>query len=203
MSAVKPRMISREDVTGIVLAGGLGRRMSGGGQSVDKGLQPFRGRPLVAHVIERLGPQVGAVIINANRNPDAYRRFGHPVLADRIEGFAGPLAGLHAGLQATTTRYAVTVPCDAPFLPPDLVARLGASLQAADARIAVATTGAQRHPVFALLERGLLERLQAFLEDGGRKVEAWQASEPRVDVDFDDADAFRNINTPEDLARHQ
>ncbi len=194
-------MISRDDVTGIVLAGGLGRRMGNGEPDFDKGLQTLQGRPMVAHVIERLQPQVGALIVNANRNLETYRRFGHPVLADRIRDFAGPLAGLHAGLHATTTRYAVTVPCDAPFLPADLVDRLGAALQASDARIAVATTGARRHPVFALLERDLLESLRAFLEAGGRKVEAWQASQHRIDVDFDDADAFVNINTPEELAR--
>ena len=117
--------IAREDVTGIVLAGGMGRRMGG----VDKGLVPLAGRPLVAHVLERLAPQAGAIIVNANQNRDRYAAYGHPVVADEVGGFAGPLAGLHAGMTAATTPYVVTVPCDSPFLPGDLVARLAAGLE--------------------------------------------------------------------------
>ncbi|MCC7216926.1 MAG: molybdenum cofactor guanylyltransferase [Burkholderiales bacterium] len=184
------------DVTGIVLAGGMGRRMGG----VDKGLVPLAGRPLVAHVLERLAPQVGAIVVNANQNRDRYAVFGHPVVADEVGGFAGPLAGLHAGLTAATTPYAVTVPCDSPFLPGDLVARLAAGLEREGAQIAVARTFAQPHPVFALVDRRVLPHLTAFLAGGGRKIDAWYASLPVAAVAFDDVeDAFRNINTIDEL----
>lgn len=196
--------IDRADVTGIVLAGGLGRRMSADGQGVDKGLQPFRGLPMVQHAIERLAPQVGALLINANRNLDRYRALGWPVVSDAIEGFAGPLAGLHAGMRHARTRYVVTVPCDSPFLPLDLVERLSAALAAAPgARLAVARTGEQAHPVFALAERALLGDLEAFLASGRRKIDAWYAPLNVVEVDFGDESAFRNINTPQELREQE
>jgi len=187
-------------VTGIVLAGGQGRRMGG----VDKGLQPLEGRPMVAWAIERLAPQVEAIVVNANQNLDAYRAFGYPVVSDAVGGFAGPLAGLHAGLQATRTALAVTVPCDSPFLPSDLVARLRSALEAGNAELAVAKTGDQPHPVFSLVQRRILPHLEAFLRSGGRKIDAWYASLEVVEVSFDDqAEAFSNINTREDLARFE
>ena len=183
-------------VTGLVLAGGQGRRMGG----VDKGLQPLRGRPMVAWVCERLAPQVDELMINANQHAAEYRRLGVPVIEDRIGGFAGPLAGLHSGLEAARHPFIATVPCDSPFLAPDLVARLGSALLAADADLAVARTGAQAHPVFCLCRQSLLPHLDAFLAAGGRKIDAWYASLRVADVDFDDqAGAFSNINTPEDL----
>lgn len=185
------------DVTGLVLAGGLGRRMGG----ADKGLMPLAGRPLIRHVLDRLEPQVASVLISANQHLDVYRRLGHPVLTDAITGFAGPLAGLHAGLGAATTPLLVTVPCDSPFLPLDLVDRLLAARSAAGAQLAVARTLAQPQPVFALVERALLSHLEAFLAAGGRKVDRWYASLRVVEVAFDDVhDAFRNINTPAELA---
>lgn len=189
-----------QGVTGIVLAGGQGRRMGG----VDKGLQPLEGRPMVAWAIERLAPQVEAIVVNANQNLDAYRAFGYPVVSDAVGGFAGPLAGLHAGLQATRTALAVTVPCDSPFLPSDLVARLRSALEAGNAELAVAKTGDQPHPVFSLVRRRILPHLEAFLRSGGRKIDAWYASLEVVEVSFDDqAEAFSNINTREDLARFE
>ncbi|HEX7250844.1 MAG TPA: molybdenum cofactor guanylyltransferase MobA [Burkholderiales bacterium] len=183
-----------EGVTGIVLAGGQGRRMGG----VDKGLQVLRGRPMVAWVLERLGPQVGEILVNANQNLEAYAGLGHRVVPDAIGGFAGPLAGLHAGLTAAAHPIAVTVPCDSPFLPLDLVARLHGALGAND--LAVAKTGEQPHPVFSLVRRAVLDHLSAFLAGGGRKIDAWYATLKVVEVPFDDeADAFRNINTREEL----
>jgi len=183
-------------VSGIVLAGGLGRRMGG----VDKGLQLLRGKPMVEHVLARLAPQVGEIIINANQNAATYEKFGHRVVADDIAGFAGPLAGLHAGLKAARHPLAVTVPCDSPFLPLDLVSRLHSSLEGND--LAVAKTGAQAHPVFALVRKSVLQNLEAFLAGGGRKIDAWYSSLKHVEVLFDDeADAFRNINTLEELKR--
>jgi molybdopterin-guanine dinucleotide biosynthesis protein A len=181
-------------VSGIVLAGGLGRRMGG----VDKGLQPLRGKPMVQWVLERLRPQVGEIIVNANQNADEYRKFGHKVVPDDIAGFAGPLAGLHAGMKAAAHPLVATVPCDSPFLPQDLISRLENQLGCND--LAVAKTGAQPHPVFALVRRHCLESLEAFLAQGGRKIDAWYASLKVVEVSFDDeADAFRNINTREEL----
>jgi molybdopterin-guanine dinucleotide biosynthesis protein A len=197
----------RAQVTGLVLAGGLGRRMSADGAGVDKGLAPLRGRPMVAHVIERLAPQVGALLINANRNADRYAAFGHPVIPDAIEGYAGPLAGLHAGMRAATTPWVVTAPCDSPFLPEDLVARLWHALQGASggpAQLAVArTSDGQAHPVFALVDRSLLANLETFLGSGRRKIDAWYAPLRVVEVDFPDEAAFRNINTQEELQQNE
>jgi molybdenum cofactor guanylyltransferase len=185
-----------QDVTGIVLAGGQGRRMGG----VDKGWVELAGTPMVAHVLGRLVPQVGDVLINANQNLDRYRALGHPVIPDAIGGFAGPLAGLHAGMTAAKRDLVVTVPCDSPFLPADLVRRLHAALTVDGAQLAVARTGDQPHPVFALVRRDVLPNLAAFLERGGRKIDAWYAALDVVEVSFDDeADAFRNINTADEL----
>jgi molybdopterin-guanine dinucleotide biosynthesis protein A len=183
-------------ITGIVLAGGRGSRMGG----VDKGLQPLRGRPMAAWIIARLKPQVDEIVINANQNLEIYAAFGHRVVPDEVGGFAGPLAGLHAGLSAAAYPLAVTVPCDSPFLPADLVSRLGSSLQ--DNDLAVAKTGDQVHPVFVLLKTSLKRNLEGFLQGGGRKIDAWYASLKVVEVPFDDeADAFRNINTIEELGK--
>lgn len=184
-------------VTGLVLAGGQGSRMGG----VDKGLAPFRGRPMVAHAIERLAPQVDEILVNANRNPEAYARFGHRVIADEIPGFAGPLAGFERGLAHARGQLVATVPCDSPFLPADLVARLRAALEGAGAQLAVARTGDQPHPVFCLMRREVHASLAAFLASGQRKIDKWYASLSVVEVAFDDeADAFANINTRDELA---
>ncbi len=191
----------RAAITGIVLAGGLGRRMGADGGGTDKGLRTFRGRPMAAHVIERLAPQVGTLAINANRNLDAWRRFGAPVFADEVVDFAGPLAGLHAAMAHAVTPWIVTAPCDSPFLPADLVARLARALAQADAQLAVARTGEQPHPVFALVDRSLRAHLEAFLASGRRRIDAWYAPLRVVEVDFDDEAAFRNINTAEELER--
>jgi molybdenum cofactor guanylyltransferase len=183
-------------ITGIVLAGGRGSRMGG----VDKGLQPLRGKPMVEWVLARFAPQVGEIVINANQNLATYEKYGHRVVSDAIGGFAGPLAGLHAGLNAAKHPLVVTVPCDSPFLPDDLVSRLKNSLHTRD--LAVAKTGIQAHPVFALMKREVRESLEAFLASGGRKIDAWYAALKVVEVSFDDeADAFRNINTLDELKR--
>jgi molybdopterin-guanine dinucleotide biosynthesis protein A len=181
-------------VSGIVLAGGQGRRMGG----VDKGLVLLRGKPMVAWVLGRLAPQVSEIIVNANQNLDSYAAFGHRVVSDAIGGFAGQLAGLHAGLSQANHPLVVTVPCDSPFLPLDLVARLSQALGAND--LAVAKTGDQPHPVFSLVRRSVLDHLAAFLRSGGRKIDAWYATLEVIEVPFDDQPlAFRNINTREEL----
>jgi molybdopterin-guanine dinucleotide biosynthesis protein A len=183
-------------VTGIVLAGGQGRRMGG----VDKGLVMLAGKPMIAHVLERFVPQVADVLINANQNAGQYAALGYPVVPDAIGGYAGPLAGLHAGMTRATHPLVVTVPCDSPFLPTDLVARLAAALDAYGAQLAVARTYDQPHPVFCLVRRDVLPHLDSYLAGGGRKIDAWYATLHVLEVRFDDeADAFRNINTADEL----
>lgn len=186
----------RDLITGVLLAGGQGSRMGG----VDKGLVSLRGRPMAEWVLERLGPQVDELIINANQNAERYAAFGYPVFADRIGGFAGPLAGLHAALAVARHPLVATAPCDSPFLPADLVERLHAALVAETADLAVAHTFDQAHPVFCLCRRGVLAHLGAFLESGGRKIDRWYSTLKVARVRFDDQeDAFRNINTRDEL----
>ena len=188
-----------QSVTGVVLAGGLGRRMGG----VDKGLVAFRGRPMVQHVIERLAPQVDEILINANRSTAQYAAFGYRVIADAIEGFAGPLAGLERGLAEARHDLVATAPCDSPFLPTELIDRLFAAMTDASADLAVARTGDQPHPVFCLCKRSLHAHLRAYLGAGGRKIDAWYATLAVIEVAFDDqASAFSNINTLEELSAH-
>ena len=191
-----PRPADRR-ITGILLAGGQGSRMGG----VDKGLVELAGRPMAAHALERLAPQVDALLINANQNLPAWQAFGHPVFGDDIGGFAGPLAGLHAGLLRAQHPFVVTAPCDSPFLPADLVERLAAALHGADAQLAVAKTFGQPHPVFCLCRCDLADHLGAFLAAGGRKIDRWYGSLKVVEVAFDDEEAaFRNVNTRDELA---
>ena len=187
-------------VTGVVLAGGLGRRMGG----VDKGLQLLDGQPMVARVIERLSPQVDELLINANRHPDRYAAFGHRVVPDAIEGFAGPLAGLERGLSEATHPLVVTAPCDSPFLPLDLVARLRDALMERQADLAVALARGRQQPVFCLCHARLRDGLRDYLSGGGRKIDRWYAELQVVEVAFDDQPrAFDNINTPDELSGAQ
>jgi molybdenum cofactor guanylyltransferase len=159
---------------------------------------------MVAHVIERMSPQVDEIIINANRNLDQYARFGHRVVPDAIDGFAGPLAGLHVGMTQATHPLLVTAPCDSPFLPHDLVARLANALTQQHADLAVAKTFDQVHPVFCLVKRSLEPHLRAFLDTGQRKIDKWYATLKVVEVPFDDEEAaFANINTTDELAAHE
>jgi molybdenum cofactor guanylyltransferase len=186
----------RRAVTGLILAGGQGRRMGG----VDKGLKMLRGKPMVQWVIERFAPQVDELLVNANQNLDSYGAFGFRVIPDEIGGFAGPLAGLHRGLSEARHSLIATTPCDSPFLPADLVARLYASLNSADADLAVARTGDQPHPVFCLCKQSVLPGLTEFLRGGGRKIDAWYSALHVAEVRFDDeAEAFSNINTEAEL----
>jgi molybdopterin-guanine dinucleotide biosynthesis protein A len=196
-------IIDRQQITGLILAGGRGTRMG----QVDKGLQVFRGMPMAMHILILLSPQVGEMLINANQNLAAYEAFGAQVWPDQMEGFAGPLAGLQSGLAHCETPYLVCVPCDSPFLPTDLVSRLSQAMLREDADLAVATTMEDRegssvkqaHPVFSLMKSSLLPHLNKFLEGGGRKVDAWYASLKVVEVNFSDIAAFRNINTLDEL----
>lgn len=201
-------MSLKSKVTGLILAGGRGTRMG----RVDKGLQPFRGTTLVEHVMRRLAPQAAAIVINANRNLPQYQAVAGeaPVLPDYLDGFEGPLAGLQIGLQYCPTELLLTAPCDSPFLPADLAERLHAAMQAQDADVALAVTmesedggepQRQLHPVFALLKASLLPQLDAYLATGARRMESWYKSLRVAEVMFDDADAFRNINTLDELRK--
>lgn len=185
-------------ISAIILAGGRATRMG----CIDKGLVPFNQKPLIAHVIARLAPQVDEIFINANRETDAYKAFGYPVLPDEIAGFAGPLAGMQLGLKHAQNDYLLTAPCDTPLLPLNLAKQLEAALVQHDAEIAVATSDGNTHPVFCLCKISALPSLNDFLQQGGRKVSDWQKSLKYVNVDFSDSDeAFTNLNTPEDIAK--
>jgi len=195
--------IAREDITGLVLAGGRGSRMGG----VDKGLQDHRGVPLALHALRRLQPQVGTAMLSANRNLPDYEAMGVPVWSDSIEGYAGPLAGLLTGLEHARTDWLVTVPCDTPDFPLDLVDRLAEAEAAQGAEIAMAAThedGELRaQPVFCLLRASLAPSLLAFLQAGERKFGKWTAQHRMVQVAFDDAAAFFNANTSDELRQLQ
>lgn len=184
-------------ITGLILSGGLARRMGG----MDKGLISFLDKPMIAHVIEKLKPQVTDILINANREIDQYQSFGFPVLQDQIEDFAGPLAGLHTGMRHAKTEFILTVPCDSPLLSTHLASQLIAALHQNNADIAIAKTNNQAHPVFCLCRVNLASDLEEFLTTGGRKVEDWQKKHRLTIVNFDDqSPAFSNINTMDDLA---
>ncbi len=193
-------MIDRYAITALILAGGKSRRMGGN----DKGLLPFGDGLLVGHVIDAIRPQVGSVMISANRNHDAYREFGLPVLSDPLEDFQGPLAGFLAGLEAMQTDYLLTVPCDGPVIVPDLARRLADGLESAQAEIAVAHDGRRLQPVYALLHRNTLSSLRQALDEGERKIDRWYPRQRWVTVDFSDVpEQFSNINTPDDYAKSQ
>lgn len=191
--------MSTSEITGIVLAGGKATRWGGD----DKGLVDIAGRPMVAYVISALAPQVGRIVVSANRNLDAYRAFGWPVAADASGEFLGPLAGLDAGMRAAgeNCEWVVTAPCDSPLLGSDIVARLHAAATDSGSNIAVAHDGQRIQPVFALISRELLSDLEQYLDDGGRKTDQWYGRHRMELVDFSDCpDNFLNINAPGDRA---
>ena len=188
---------NRAAITGVVLAGGRGRRMGG----EDKGLLPFHGRPLASHALDTLGEVAGSRLINANRNLEAYESLGFPVIQDANDRFDGPLAGLLSAMRAAATPYVLTVPCDTPRLTGQLLQRLADRLETSGAVIAVAHDGERLHPVVMLAKTCLVDDLQAYLDAGERKVEHWIRRHCWLSVDFSDAaDALVNINTPDDLA---
>jgi len=195
-----PIIDPRSDITGLILAGGQGRRMGG----ADKGLVELAGKSMVQRAFDRLHPQVASVLINANRNIPEYEKIGVPVVSDIIGDYAGPLAGMASGLRASTTNYVLTAPCDSPMLAPDLASRMAQALTGEDGDIAVAHDGERMHPVFALLRRDLLADLLEFLETGGRKIDIWFERHHTVVVDFSDrVESFANVNRPEDKQRLQ
>lgn len=205
-------MISPQDITGLILAGGRGSRMGG----VDKGLQTFKGQPLALHALQRLQPQVGHCMLNANRSLDTYQHFGIPVHTDVLPDYAGPLAGFLTGLSHCTTEWLLTVPCDSPCFPLDLAQRMAATAHQASATIVLAagpeagrdgTLQVRTQPVFALLHRSVLPSLQTFVAEGGRKIDAWTAQHPQAlctfDTPSDNVQAFANANTLQELQELQ
>ena len=188
--------VTSRDITGVILAGGRGSRLGG----ADKGLVPLRGRPLIEHVISILRPQVGRLVISANRNRETYAAYGVPVIADAIGDYHGPLAGILSALRAADTPFVLSAPCDTPAPPSDLAERLIAALARERSQIAVATCGARMQPVFALVHRALAQPLQDYLVGGGREAGEWMRRQNAALADFSDvADAFVNINTPQEL----
>ena len=185
------------DISAVILAGGRARRMGG----EDKGLLELRGRPLLDYIITALQPQVGEILVNANRNLDRYRAFGYPVVEDIMDDFCGPLVGMATGMQATGKPWLLTVPCDSPFGPAQLAATLGHALVTEQAALSVAHDGLRMQPVFALLDCRLLPDLLDYLNGGGRKIDIWYAQHRLALADFSAApEAFLNLNRPEDRA---
>ena len=167
---------------------------------VDKGLVMLQQKPLIAHVVARLKPQVDEIFINANREIAQYEAFGLPVLKDENEEFIGPLAGFSLGLQRAKHDYVLTVPCDSPLLPLDLAERLLSGMAVSRADIAVASSDENSHPVFCLMKKSVLPSLLAYIESGERKVSTWQKSQKYIEVDFSDcSEAFTNLNTIDNL----
>ncbi len=183
-----------ERVAAVVLAGGQGRRMGG----ADKGLVDYRGRPLVEWVLDAVAPQVGEVVISANRNLEHYAAYGHRVLADTLPGFPGPLAGVLAALDAVSAEWLLVVPCDTPHLPKDLALRLLGAAQLEHVPLAVAADAARLHHSCFLVRTDQHAALAAYLARGERAVRHWQAGLASTAVHFDAA-AFANLNRPDDL----
>ncbi len=195
--------IGKDQITGLVLAGGRGSRMGG----VDKGLQNFRGMPLAMHALLRLQAQVGETLLNANRNIAAYESMGVPVWPDAVPDYPGPLAGFLAGLERCETPYLIVVPCDSPLFPEDLVVRLAESFADESTEIAVAATRdgdtLQAQPVFCMMRAALMESLVRFIHGGQRKIDRWTALHATRLVAFENAEAFANANTMDELQQLQ
>ncbi len=187
---------STNQVTGLILAGGMARRMDG----QDKGLIEFNGIPMVVHVANGLNLQCDQIIVNANRNLDAYKQHGHQVINDEIDDFQGPLAGMYAGLGKIETEWMITAPCDGPFMADDYVSRMLEAICDSKHSIAVATCAGRLQPVYALINHSLRQSLGAYLGGEDRKIDRWYQQHPFTEVDFSDSpDMFENINTPEQL----
>ncbi len=187
--------LARQEITGVILAGGRGSRMGG----EDKGWVMLNGRPMVEHAVTRLRPQVGELLISANRNPERYATLGFRVVPDLLADYQGPLAGMASALQVATTPYVVTAPCDSPLMAADLVARLAQALVRDRADVAVAHDGSRTHPVFLLLKRSLQQSLHAFLTAGERKIDLWFARHRVATADFSDCpESFINVNDPDE-----
>jgi molybdopterin-guanine dinucleotide biosynthesis protein A len=194
-------MITSEDITGLILAGGRAQRMGG----IDKGLIPFHGKPLIESAIKRLKPQVSTILINANRSITKYSHYGYPVLMDETPDFSGPLAGFSVGLKHCKTLYLLTSPCDSPLLPTDLAQKMAVELESNNLELVFASLKEDdgkvwSQPVFCLMKSDLQDSLNAFLSKGDLKIDRWFKVLRSGTVVFENAQAFANVNTPEELA---
>ena len=189
-------MLEKDNITAVILAGGRATRMGGD----DKGLIMLNGKAMVEYVLNTLQPQVLTLLINANRNIDRYEQYGYPVIADELGGFHGPLAGIASAMRVAETEFLLTTPCDSPFLPSDLAARLYQASTDDHADICVAHNGERLQPVFSLIRTELHNSLENYLQSGERKIDLWYKLHAMKAVDFSDKpDTFLNINTPEDI----
>jgi molybdopterin-guanine dinucleotide biosynthesis protein A len=189
---------SKENTQAHILAGGQATRMQG----EDKGMLTLNGKPLLEHVLERLRSQVDTIYISVNRQPQHYQTYGWPVISDKLEGFLGPLAGIHAAMLVCQCEWLLTVPVDSPFIPKDLLQRLSQAVISNNRPLAVVHDGKGLQPTFCLLHQSLAENLQHYLQQGGRKTGEWlRQQEPALADYADNPDAFINVNTPEDLAQ--
>ncbi len=189
-------MKTHNNITGLILAGGLARRMGG----TDKGLVTLEGRPMISYIIDALRPQVHSLLINANRNISTYEEYGYAVISDDIEDFQGPLAGMASGLRHCQTEYIATVPCDGPFLPDNYIQTLEQAALQADSKISVGFDGKRLQPVYALIHSDLLADLIDYLASGERKIDRWYDKHGYAKADFSSCpEMFTNINTPDDL----
>jgi molybdopterin-guanine dinucleotide biosynthesis protein A len=194
-------MITANQITGLILAGGRAQRMGG----IDKGLIPFHGKPLIEAAISRLKPQVSTILINANRSITKYSHYGYPVFMDETPDFSGPLAGFSVGLKHCKTPYLLTSPCDSPLLPSDLAERMAAELEGNNLELVYASSKEEdgkvwAQPVFCLMKSGLQDSLDAFLSKGDLKIDRWFTELRSGTVVFENTQAFANVNTPEELA---
>lgn len=188
--------INKTSITGVILAGGQARRMQG----QDKGLVLLNDKPMIEYVIDILKPQVGSLLINANRNHDQYSEYGFDIVSDELTGYCGPLAGMASCLDKIETPYMLTTPCDSPFIPEDLVQRLIASLESEGADISVAHNGERMQPVFCLMKKELVSSMNHFLNRGERKIDLWFNQHALAIADFSDIPkTFDNLNTIEDI----
>ena len=186
--------LTRHDITAVILSGGKGRRMDG----KDKGLVEMAGRPLIEYVIDAIEPQAGSIMLNANRNLDTYASYGYPVISDTLADYQGPLAGFYSAMKAASSSHIITLPCDGPLLPDDLVARLVSALVKHNADIAVAHDGDRMQPVYSLIPTRLTTSLNEFLDQGERKIDRWYEQHRLALADFSDCpETFRNVNTDE------
>jgi molybdopterin-guanine dinucleotide biosynthesis protein A len=194
-------MITSEQITGLILAGGRAQRMGG----IDKGLIPFHSKPLIEYAISRLKPQVSTILINANRSITKYSHYGYPVLMDETPDFSGPLAGFSVGLKHCKTPYLLTSPCDSPLLPIDLAKKMAAQLEDKDLELVFASSKEDdgkiwSQPVFCLMKSDLQDSLDTFLSKGDLKIDRWFKELRSGTVVFENPQAFANVNTPEELA---
>ncbi len=188
--------ISKNEITGVILAGGQARRMEG----KDKGLILLNEKPMIEYVINILKPQVGNLIINANRNYEKFSKYGFKIISDELSGFCGPLAGMASALNIIGTRYLLTVPCDSPFISDNLAQRLITALETEDADISVAHDGERLQPVFCLIKKELLSSITDFLDKGERKIDKWFSQHHVAIADFSDIPrSLDNLNTYNDI----